>query len=192
MELTRLNCYYSLFSFSFSDLCLFLILPFHFAGGNHDRRRICTNAQLQPRRIHSQQMVSSLPTIVKESSPSVLEVPPPPTGLCFCRVSTIQESEVDEKLWHIARVPYNSSKACWAMHAVTEKECTAKIVSNSKSTPASAYIGVWNYYKFTTPKVEKLFLALTTLNDVSKNHVASESTKSLVTKNDLRSRPSGL
>lgn len=43
------------------------------------------------------------------------------------------------------------------MHAVTKKKCTAKIVSNSKSTPAPAYLGVWNYYKFTKPKDEKFF-----------------------------------
>jgi hypothetical protein len=56
---------------------------------------------------------SSLPTIVEESSPSVLEVPqPPPTGLDFRRVTAVQESEVDKKLWHIARVSYNSSKSC--------------------------------------------------------------------------------
>ena len=94
---------------------------------------------------------SPLPIIIEECSPSVLEVPPPPpTGLDFCWVTAVQESKVEEKLWHIARVPYNSSKACWAMHAVTKKKCTAKIVSNSKSTLAPAYLGVWNYYKFTT------------------------------------------
>ena len=78
------------------------------------------------------------------------------------------------------------------MHVVTKKKCTAKIVSNSKSTPAPAYIGVWNYYKFTTPKVEKFFFAQTTLNVVSKDPVASGSTNSLQTKNDLQSRPCGL
>jgi len=101
---------------------------------------------------------SPLPTIVEESSPFVLKVPPPPSiGLDFCRVTVVQEYKVDEKLWYIVRVPYNSSKACWAMHVVTKKKCTAKIVSNSKSTPAPACLGVWNYYKFTTPKVEKFF-----------------------------------
>ena len=43
------------------------------------------------------------------------------------------------------------------MHGVSKKKCTAKLVSNSKSTHALAYFGVWNYYKFTTRKVEKLF-----------------------------------
>jgi hypothetical protein len=46
--------------FLFLDLCLFLILPFHFAGEDHDRRRIRTNAQLQPHRIYSQQMALSV------------------------------------------------------------------------------------------------------------------------------------
>ena len=87
----------------------------------------------------------------------MLEIPPPHTGVDFCRVTVVQESEIDEKLWHIARVLYNSSKACWAMHAVTKKKYTAKIVSNFKSIPAPANIGVWNYYKFTTPKVKKIF-----------------------------------
>ena len=99
-----------------------------------------------------------LSTIVKESSLSMLEVaPPPPIGLDFCLVTVVQESKVDEKLWHIAHIPYNSSKACWAMHTVTKKKCTTKIVTNGKSTPAPTYLGVWNYYKFTTPKVEKFF-----------------------------------
>jgi hypothetical protein len=75
----------------------------------------------------------------------------------FRRVTVVQESAVDEKLWHIARVPYNSSKSCWAMPVVTKNKCTAKIVSNSNSTSTPAYLGVWNYYKFTTPKVEKFF-----------------------------------
>ena len=75
----------------------------------------------------------------------------------FRHVIVVQESEVDEKLWHIAHVLYNYSKVCWAMHAVTKKKCTTKIVSNSNSTPAPAYLGVWNYYKFTTPKSEKFF-----------------------------------
>jgi hypothetical protein len=123
----------------------------------------------------------------------MLEVPPPPpTNMDFRRVTTIQESKVDEKLWHIARVPYKSSNACSTMHAITKKKCTAKIVSNSKSTHAPTYFGVWNYYKFTTPKVEKFFLAPMTLNVMSKDHVASGSTYSLQTKNDLQSRPCGL
>jgi hypothetical protein len=85
-----------------------------------------------------------MPTIVEELSPSVLEVPPsPPASLDFRRVTAVQNSEVDEKFWHIARVPYNSSKSCWwAMHVVMKNKYTAKIVSNSKNTPAPAYLAV--------------------------------------------------
>jgi hypothetical protein len=57
----------------------------------------------------------------------MLEVLPTPLiGLDFRRVTAVQEFEVDKKLLHIARVPYKSSKACWAMHAVTKNKCTAK------------------------------------------------------------------
>jgi hypothetical protein len=45
------------------------------------------------------------------------------------------------------------------MHVVTKKKCTAKVISNSKTTYAPAYLGVWNYYKFTTPKVNKYFFS---------------------------------
>ena len=83
--------------------------------------------------------------------------PPPPTGLDFSHVTAIQESKMDEKCWHAARVPYKSSKACWSIQSVTNKKCATKIVTNGKSIPALAYLGVWNYYKFTTPKVEKFF-----------------------------------
>jgi hypothetical protein len=137
--------------------------------------------------------VSPLPTIVEESSPSVLEVPPPPpTTMDFCHVTAVQESEVDEQLWHISRVPYNSSKTCLAMHAVTKEKCTVKIVSNFNSTPAPAYLGVWNYYKFTKPKAEKFFFGPTTLSVMSKVHVASGSTNYLLTKNNFRSLPCDL
>jgi hypothetical protein len=60
-------------------------------------------------------------------------------------------------LWHIARLPYNSGKSCWAMQAVTKKKCIAKIVLNGKSTPAPTYSGFWNHYSFTSPKPEKFF-----------------------------------
>jgi hypothetical protein len=73
----------------------------------------------------------------------MLDAPPPYLiGLEFCRVTDVQESKVDKKLWHISRVPYNSSKTCWTMHAVTMKKCIAKIVSNGKSIPAPTYLGV--------------------------------------------------
>lgn len=126
---------------------------------------------------------SPLPTIVEESSSSVLEVPPPLlTDLDFFRITIVQESKVNKKLMHIVQIPYME---CWAMHDVKKKN-TAKIVFNSKSTPTLAYLGVWKYYKFTTPNVEKIFFSMTTLSVLSKVHVASGPTNSLLTKNNFQ------
>jgi hypothetical protein len=80
----------------------------------------------------------------------------------------------------------------WAMRTVAKKKCIAKIVSNSKSTHSPTYFGVWNYYKFTPPKVEKFFLPQRPLSVVSKDHVARRSKFFLATKNDLQSRSCGL
>jgi hypothetical protein len=45
---------------------------------------------------------SPLSIIVEESFPTMLEVPQsPPTNLNFRRVIDVEESKVDEKLWHI-------------------------------------------------------------------------------------------
>ena len=46
------------------------------------------------------------------------------------------------------------------MQAVTKKKSIAKIITNGKSTPAPACLGVWNYYDSTAPKVEKFFFCL--------------------------------
>ena len=62
--------------------------------------------------------------------------------LIFAGSLLYKESKVDNKLWHIARLLYNSFKACWAIHAVTKKKCTTKVVTNYKSTPAPTYLGV--------------------------------------------------
>jgi hypothetical protein len=84
-----------------------------------------------------------LSTIVEESSLDVQEVQAPsPSELDFRRVSTAQETKVDELVWHIARVPYNLGKSCWSMHTNTEKKCTAKLVTNNLSVACPAYSGV--------------------------------------------------
>ena len=61
------------------------------------------------------------------------------------RVTAVQETRVNEKLWHIARLSKLSAKACWAQMAVTKKKCSARIVQNGKSTPAPTYTGVWSH-----------------------------------------------
>ena len=54
---------------------------------------------------------ATLPTVIEEVSPSVQEVFSPVVArLDFRHVIAIQESKVNEKLWHIARVPLTSGK----------------------------------------------------------------------------------
>ena len=50
---------------------------------------------------------------------------------------------VNERTWHIARVPKTSAKACWAQMVLTKKKCTARIVLHGKSSPTPTYSGPW-------------------------------------------------
>ena len=77
---------------------------------------------------------------------------PSPAGLGFHRVTTVQETKVDVSFWHIARIPHNYGKACWANHAGTKKKCIARIVTNNKSVPAPTYTGTWHHYKLQSMK----------------------------------------
>lgn len=45
--------------------------------------------------------------------------PPASTSTDIRRVTAVQETRVNEKLWHIARLDKLSAKACWAQMAVT-------------------------------------------------------------------------
>ena len=86
----------------------------------------------------------TLSTIVEEVETSVEQVQPsPPTGTDVRRIIVVQESRVNERTWHIARVPKTFSKACWAQMAVTKKKCTPCIFLHGKSTPAPTYSGLW-------------------------------------------------
>ena len=78
---------------------------------------------------------------------------PPPThiGLDVPHITVVHLSTMDKKHWHVACNPNNSSKACWAMHAVIKKKYTTNIVTIGKGTPVPAYIGIWNHYKFIKP-----------------------------------------
>lgn len=95
--------------------------------------------------------VVSLPVITEDEEDEVeedaatTEVAPVSPALegGIRRVTSVQETKVDERTWHIARLPKESSKACWAQRAVTKKKCSAKIVRNAMSTPAPTYTGEW-------------------------------------------------
>ena len=73
---------------------------------------------------------STLPTIVEGVEGSVEQVhASPPFGTDICHVTTVQESNVNERTWHIARVPKTSTKACWAQIVVTKKKCCMDCLS---------------------------------------------------------------
>ena len=43
-------------------------------------------------------------------------------------VTGTQETDCDERDWHISRLPKSSAKACFAQQAVTKKKCMAQII----------------------------------------------------------------
>ena len=82
----------------------------------------------------------TLSTIAEEVEPYMERIQPlPPIRTDIRCITTILESTVNEKTWHIARVPKTSAKACWAQMAVTKKKCTTRIVLHGKSTPDPTY-----------------------------------------------------
>jgi hypothetical protein len=83
--------------------------------------------------------------------------PPASTGIDIGRVTAVEETRVNEKLWHIARLNKVSAKACWAQMAVTRKKCTSRIVQHGKSTPAPTYTGLWTHPQKGNQKVVEQF-----------------------------------
>ena len=62
-------------------------------------------------------------------------------------VSGVQETICDEMLWHIARLPKTSGKACFALQAIMKKKCTAQIVQNNIPTATPMYTGMMVNYR---------------------------------------------
>ena len=57
----------------------------------------------------------TLPTILEEVEPCMERIQSlPPVGTDIRRITAVLESTVNEKTWHIARVPKTSAKTCWA------------------------------------------------------------------------------
>ena len=128
---------------------------------------------------------SPLPTIIKETSPSMLEVPPPlPTSLNFHRIIVVQESKVDEKLWHIS-----------AFLTIPRHDGPCMLSPKRNALPKLSPIPIAPLPRHTLEfgtitnsqhlKSRNYFFALTTLSVVSKVHGASASTNSPLTKNNL-------
>ena len=72
-------------------------------------------------------------------------------------VTGIQETDCDERDWHISRLPKSSAKACFSQQAVTKKKCTARIVRNNVATAAPTYIGLMVNYKKNRNDVMQFF-----------------------------------
>ena len=72
-------------------------------------------------------------------------------------VTGIQETECNEREWHMSRLPKSSAKACFAQQAVTKKKCTARIVQNNVPTAAPTYTGLMVNYKKNRNDVMQFF-----------------------------------
>ena len=85
-----------------------------------------------------------LPTIFEEHSLVVEDVfLPSSIGVDIRHVTIVQETKINDKMWHIARLHKTFAKQCWAQMVVTKKKCMAQIIVNSKSTAAPTYSDIW-------------------------------------------------
>ena len=129
---------------------------------------------------------ANLPTIAEVVKPCTKQIQPlPPVGTDICRIIAVQESTVNEKTWHIARVPKTSAKACWAQMAVTKKKSTARIVLHSKSTPAPTYSGAWRNVKLNREEKMQFFFC----SDDIERCVKGSRRKWIIPYSDIQERP---
>jgi hypothetical protein len=56
--------------------------------------------------------------------------------------TSVLETNCPSSHWHIARLPSNSAKRCWAMQANTWSLCNAKVGTYKHDTPAPTYKGL--------------------------------------------------
>ena len=76
----------------------------------------------------------------------------------YTHVSRVQEAICNEMLWHIARLPKTSGKACFALQAITKKKYTTQIVQNNIPTEAPTYTGMMvNYRKNRNERMQFFF-----------------------------------
>ena len=62
-------------------------------------------------------------------------------------VTGVEESDCDVTDWHITRVPkHRTGVACWALQAISRKQCTMKIIQKKKATACPSYTGIWTNY----------------------------------------------
>ena len=129
-------------------------------GADEDSHRpdIVNFSQPHPPKRVTRSHATTLPTIVEEVDGSAKQLhASPSSGTDIRHVTTVQESNVNERTWHIARIPKTSAKACWAQMAVTKKKCTTRIVLHGKSTSAPTYSGLWQNVRFNREKHMQFF-----------------------------------
>jgi hypothetical protein len=63
--------------------------------------------------------------------------------------TSVLETDCPSSHWHIARLPPNSAKRCWAMQANTGTLCHAKVGTGKHGTPAPTYKGLKKEYRST-------------------------------------------
>ena len=110
-----------------------------------------------PKRV-TRSHASIVPTIVEGMEGFAEQIHALPSfGTDICHVTAVQESNVNERTWHIAHVLKTSAKACWAQMAVTKKKCTARIVFHGKSTLAPTYSSLWQNVRFNREEYMQFF-----------------------------------
>ena len=129
---------------------------------------------------------TTLPTIAKEVEPCIEQIQPlPPVGTNIRHITTVQESTINEKTWHIACIPKTSAKACWAQMAATKKKCTARIVLHGKSTPAPTYSGAWRNVRLNREEQMQFFFC----SDDIERCVKGSYRKWIISYSDTQERP---
>jgi hypothetical protein len=56
--------------------------------------------------------------------------------------TSVLEIDCFASKWHIAKLPPNSTKRCWALQAITRTMCNAKVGIGKHDTPAPTYKGL--------------------------------------------------
>ena len=123
---------------------------------------------------------------MEEVEPCIEQIQPLPLiGTDIHHITTVQESTVNEKTWHIARIWKTSAKACWAQMAVTKRKCTARIILHGKSIPAPTYSRAWRNVRLNHEEQMQFFFCF---DDIEKC-VKGSRCKWIIPYSDTQERP---
>ena len=138
-----------------------------------------------PKRV-TRSYATTLSTIVQKVEGSVEQLhASPPSGTDIRHVIAVQESNINEWTWHIARIPKTSAKTCWAQMAITKKKYTAWIVLHGKNTLAPTYSSLWQNIRFNHEEHMQFFFC----SDDIERYVKDSRHKSVIPYSDTLERP---